>query len=155
MSVLTYDICLVYLDNILVFSKTFDEHCDRLATIFDRLERYTLKQKPIKCHLFQRNVTFLGHVITVAGTAPRGIGSYPSPQMNSKQNAVMTPASTPHPVTGSLMLMSRHHLFLRRWQPTWLLRRFPHFCTRSPQLSHSTQRPLRSVGRSALWPWWS
>jgi len=38
MSGLTYDICLVYLDDILVFSKTFKEHCDRLSTIFDRLE---------------------------------------------------------------------------------------------------------------------
>jgi len=45
MSGLTYDICLVYLDDILVFSKTFKEHCDRLATIFDHLEQYTLKLK--------------------------------------------------------------------------------------------------------------
>jgi len=64
---LTYDICLVYLDDILVFSKTFEEHCDRLSTIFDRLERYTLKLKPTKCHLFQRKVKFLGHVVSEAG----------------------------------------------------------------------------------------
>jgi len=67
MSGLTYDICLVYLDDILVFSKTFEEHCDRLATIFNRLERYTLKLKPTKCHLFQRKVKFLGHVVSGAG----------------------------------------------------------------------------------------
>jgi len=67
MSGLTYDICLVYVDDILVFSKTFEEHCDRLSTIFDRLERYTLKLKPTKCHLFQRKVKFLGHVVSGKG----------------------------------------------------------------------------------------
>jgi len=67
MSGLTYDICLVYLDDILVFSKTFKEHCDRLSTIFDRLERYTLKLKPTKCHLFKTKVKFLGHVVSEKG----------------------------------------------------------------------------------------
>ena len=54
MSGLTYDVCLVYLDDILVFSKTFVEHLDKLATVFDRLDRYSLKLKPSKCSLFQR-----------------------------------------------------------------------------------------------------
>lgn len=64
MSGLTYDICLVYLDDILVFLKSFEEHCNRLATISDRLEQHTLKLKTTKCHLFQRRVTFLGHVVS-------------------------------------------------------------------------------------------
>ena len=49
----TYDICLVYLDDILVMSRTFEEHCARLAAVFDRLEKHTLKLKSAKCHLFQ------------------------------------------------------------------------------------------------------
>jgi len=55
MSGLTYDVCLVYLDDILIFSKTFDKHLERLATVFDRLDRYALKLKPSKCSLFQRS----------------------------------------------------------------------------------------------------
>ena len=67
LSGLTWDICLVYLDDILVFSRTFEEHCDRLAAVFERLEQYTLKLKSSKCHLFQRKVTFLGHVVSENG----------------------------------------------------------------------------------------
>jgi len=67
MSGRTYDVCLVYLDDILIFSKTFDEHLDRLATVFDRLDRYALKLKPSKCSLFQRKVSFLGHAVSGHG----------------------------------------------------------------------------------------
>jgi len=67
MSGLTYDVCLVYLDDILIFSRSFDEHLDRLATVFDRLDRYALKLKPSKCSLFQRKVSFLGHVVSSQG----------------------------------------------------------------------------------------
>ena len=67
LSGLTWAVCLVYLDDILVFSRTFEEHCDRLAAVFERLERHTLKLKPSKCHLFQRKLTFLGHVVSENG----------------------------------------------------------------------------------------
>ena len=64
---LTYDICLIYLDDILIFSRTFEEHCQRLSQVFDRLERQTLRLKASKCHLFQEKVTFLGHVVRERG----------------------------------------------------------------------------------------
>ena len=67
LSGLTYDICLVYLDDILVFSRTFKEHCQWLGMIFDRLEQYTLKLKASKCHFFERKITFLGHVVSDKG----------------------------------------------------------------------------------------
>lgn len=37
--------CLVFLDDILIFSKTFDEHLDRLTAVFERLEKHCLKLK--------------------------------------------------------------------------------------------------------------
>jgi len=52
---------------VLIFSKTFVEHLERLATVFDRLERYYIKLKPTKCSLFQRKVSFLGHVVSSCG----------------------------------------------------------------------------------------
>ena len=75
MSGLTYDVCLVYLDDILIFSKTFNEHLDRLATVFGILDWYALKLKPSKCSLFQRKVSFLGSSMQIAGIGTRGTGT--------------------------------------------------------------------------------
>jgi len=60
-------VCLTYLNDILVFLGTFEEHCDRLAAVFDHLVQHTLNLKPAKCDLFQCKVTFLGHVVSEAG----------------------------------------------------------------------------------------
>ena len=64
---LTYQSCLVYLDDIIVFSQDFDSHVERLREIFDRLKIAGLKLHMKKCCLFQRQVNFLGHVLTEAG----------------------------------------------------------------------------------------
>ena len=85
LSRLTYDICLVYLDDILIFSKSFEEHCTRLSAVFERLEQHTLKLKPAKCHLFQRKVTFLGHVVSEDGIGcdpdnVKAIANWPRPK---------------------------------------------------------------------------
>ena len=49
--------CLIFLDDILIFSKTFDEHISRLTSVFKRLEQNKLKLKPSKCELFKPSVT--------------------------------------------------------------------------------------------------
>ena len=64
---LTYEICLVYLDDIIVFSRDFDSHLERLQDIFHRLRAANLKLHVKKCSLFQRRVDFLGHVLTESG----------------------------------------------------------------------------------------
>ena len=59
--------CLVYLDDILVMSRTLEEHCARLTAVFDRLEKHMLKLKAAKCYLFQRQDVFLGHIVSERG----------------------------------------------------------------------------------------
>ena len=59
--------CLIYLDDIIVFSKTFQEHLQRLESVFSRLKEYGLKLKASKCHLFQRKVKYLGHLVSSDG----------------------------------------------------------------------------------------
>ena len=61
---------LVYMDDICVFSSTFDEHIAELKLVFDRLRESRLKLKPSKCHFCQTKIKFLGHVVTNEGILP-------------------------------------------------------------------------------------
>jgi len=67
---LLYVTCLVYIDDIIVFGRTFDEHLVRLREVFGRIRTANLKiRSPSKCSFFQRTVSFLGHVISENGIA--------------------------------------------------------------------------------------
>ena len=61
--------CIIYLDDIVIFSKDLASHLKRLETIFWKLEEAGLKLKPSKCELFQRQLAYLGHVISAKGVA--------------------------------------------------------------------------------------
>ena len=67
---LTWDKVLVYLDDIIVLAKnSFDEAITNLQCVFDRLRDANLKLKPKKCTLFQKQVEFLGHVVSDKGVS--------------------------------------------------------------------------------------
>lgn len=67
MSDLIFDIMLVYLDDILVYSLSFESHLERLDLVFKRLRDTGLKVKWEKCHFLQKEVKFLGHQISAEG----------------------------------------------------------------------------------------
>ncbi|KAG1952465.1 interleukin-1 receptor accessory protein-like 1-A [Pimephales promelas] len=60
---------LLYLDDIVVFSSTVQQHLDRLEVVLCRLQRENLKAKFTKCAFFQEEVRYLGHVISSKGVA--------------------------------------------------------------------------------------
>ena len=62
--------CLVYLDDIIVFSRTLEEHLDNLRRIFGLLEQANLKLKLSKCKFLETSVSYLGHIISASGIAP-------------------------------------------------------------------------------------
>ena len=67
MNDLTFQIMLVYLDDILLFSRNFSDHLDRLDIVLKRLQDTGLKVKIEKCHFLQQKVKFLGHQISSEG----------------------------------------------------------------------------------------
>ncbi|PIK62804.1 hypothetical protein BSL78_00255 [Apostichopus japonicus] len=76
---------LCYLDDILVYSKTFEDHLTNLQRVFDRLKQQGLKIKPSKCTFFQSEVTYLGHKVTRAGVMPspdkiQAVKDWPAPR---------------------------------------------------------------------------
>ncbi len=64
---LAFDIFLVYLDDVIIFSRDFESHCEKLELVFNRLGQHGLKLKPSKCFLLRPEVKFLGHQISAEG----------------------------------------------------------------------------------------
>jgi len=69
LSGLNMEICLAFLDDVILFSTTLEQHLERLEVLLQRLLAAGLKLKPTKCYLLQRKVTFLGHVVSEDGIA--------------------------------------------------------------------------------------
>ena len=85
LSVLVGEQCLIYLDDIIVFSSTFKDHLVRLSGVFQALNDAGLQLKPSKCHFALREVRYLGHVVSQAGIKPdddkvKAVSTYPVPK---------------------------------------------------------------------------
>jgi len=81
---LQFEICLIYLDDVVIFSATFEEHLERLKLVLNRFRENGLKLKRSKCHFAGTNVKCLGHIISDRGiqTDPEkieSIRSWPQP----------------------------------------------------------------------------
>ena len=64
---LNMTICLIYLDDLIIFSDSFEQHIERLDIILNRLQEANLKLAPEKCFFFRPRVQFLGHVVSANG----------------------------------------------------------------------------------------
>jgi len=67
---LQWSSCLVYIDDVIIIGRSFDEHLHHLQQVLDRLKSAGLKIQPKKCHFLQREVNFLGHIVSSARVSP-------------------------------------------------------------------------------------
>ncbi len=84
LSGLTWQKCLVYLDDIMVYSSSFDQHLKDLEAVFLWLTQHNLCLKIKKCHFARTSVPYLGHIVSSEGIAPdpdkiRAVQDFPVP----------------------------------------------------------------------------
>ena len=61
--------CIIYLDDMVIFSKDLASHLEGLEAIIQKLEQAWLKLKHSKCELFHRQSSYLGHIVSAQGIA--------------------------------------------------------------------------------------
>lgn len=85
MSGLNYDKCLIYQDDLIVIGRNLNSHNTNLMDVFGRLRSVNLKLNPPKCNFLQKQVLYLGHIISKDGIQPdsekiKVLVNYPRPQ---------------------------------------------------------------------------
>ena len=95
---LHWKICLISLEDVIVIGRTFEEELERLKEVFERLARAGLKLKPKKCFLFQKRVSYLGHVVTDEGIAAdpekvEQVRTWPTPENSTEVKSFLGLAS--------------------------------------------------------------
>ena len=100
---LTY--CLIYLDDVIVFSDTPDEHLQRIRVVFDCLREHGLKLKPSKCEVFKSEINYLAHHVSQKGVLPS--------KKNLESIAQCPPPDTYTKVKSFLGLVGHYRCFIK------------------------------------------
>ena len=80
----SWDICVAYIDDLIILGRTFEEHLENLEKVLSRLQGHLLKIKLAKCTLFRSSVKYLGHIVSKEGVLPctdnvKAILDFPQP----------------------------------------------------------------------------
>ena len=78
------EVCVDYIDDILVVERTFDEHLKKVCLVFEHLQTAGLRIKLRKCHFGQKEVDYLGYTVSRDGLVPQSdkvaaVHEFPTP----------------------------------------------------------------------------
>ena len=111
-------ICVAYLDDILIYGKTFVEHCENVTKLLHCLKNKGIKLNPKKCHFFKKEVRYLGRLISEDGYRP-------DPENASALNACKTPPKTVGNLRSLLVFLGYYRNFVndfsRKLKPVYAL----------------------------------
>ena len=85
LSGLSYQCALAYLDDVIIWSSSFEQHLQDVEKVLERLELAGLKARPSKCSFFVNEVRILGHVVNEQGVKPdpmktKAVEQWPVPE---------------------------------------------------------------------------
>ena len=100
-----FPFAIAYLDDIIIFSKTPQEHLSHICLVFEKLKATNLSMKKSKCNFFSKEIQYLGHILSATGIQP----------LPSKTHAIqhMNPPTTPKQVRAFLALVGYYRKFIK------------------------------------------
>ena len=100
-----FNFTIAYLDDIIIFSKTPQEHLSHIRKVFKKLKSANLSMKKSKCNFFSKEIQYLGHILSATGIRP----------LPSKTYAIqhMQPPTTPKQVRAFLGLVRYYRKFIK------------------------------------------
>ena len=98
---------MAYLDNIIIYSSTPEEHLEHIRTFFEKLRNAKLSMKLSKCHFFTKEIQYLGHILGSEGIKP----------VPAKTEAIraMHPPVNPKQVCAFLGLVGYYRKFIKNF----------------------------------------
>ena len=100
-----FPFAIAHLDNIIIFSKTPQEHLSHIWMVFRKLKSANLWMKKSKCSFFPKEIQYLGHILSATGIRP----------LPAKTHAIqnMKPPTTPKQVRAFLGLVGYYRKFIK------------------------------------------
>ena len=100
-----FNLTIAYLDDIIMFSKTPQEHLLHIRMVFEKLKSANLSMKKSKCNCFSKEILYLGHILSATGIRP----------LPAKTHAIqhMQPPTTPKQVRAFLGLVRYYRKFIK------------------------------------------
>ena len=96
---------IAYLDDIIILSKTPQEHLSHICMVFEKFQTANLSMKKSKCNFFSKEIQYIGHILSTTGIQP----------LPSKTRAIqhMNPPTTPKQVRTFLGLVGYYRKFIK------------------------------------------
>ena len=100
-----FPFAIAYLDDIIIFSKTPQEHLSHICMVFEKLRAVNLSMKKSKCNFFSKEIQYLGHILSTTGIRP----------LPSKTHAIqhMSSPTMPKQVRAFLGLVGYYWKFIK------------------------------------------